>query len=542
MNLYFDLRTRNLVTTPGLDDTLDALTFKAGDGEEIVLQFGRSPDGATPLSVTSAPSWTAESLPSGALITIGIKESGDYSDGTLLAGTSTYVEDTDAKTYTFTLDLNTTEIDTLLQRGDADDTDDVAAIENALFEVTFKTGASAKPRTSVNDVLTTIKHDVLYGDEGTPSNAGDPDEYALIANTIQYFPTVTGLTGGTSTDLDNIATVDRDVGESVYVQISDVQYVYRLSSGTDAESSPDVIRPDDYNVTTNQKVWKRQSTASATAATTAFTAAGNIASVNVQDAIEELDSEKAASSHSHAASDITSGTVATARLGSGTADSTTFLRGDQTWATPAGTALANTDITGQTEMTTGAIDDYIAVTDTSASNVLRKAAFITVVRGAAGAKKSFPLPLSEFVATSGTPVYGTDSETGGKSWAFDASSTESIRGHIVLPGDYSNTLKIKLFWWSGSTGDVVWEVDDAAGAADGEAIAPASATSGVTDSVTGANLLNVTTAITLGGGSPYDILPIVIQRDGGDGSDTLAADAYLVAAICEYSWTAVTAW
>jgi hypothetical protein len=45
---------------------------------------------------------------------------------------------------------------------------------------------------------------------------------------------------------------------------------------------------------------------------------------------------KAASSHAHAAGDITSGTVATARLGSGTANSTTFLRGDQTWATPAG--------------------------------------------------------------------------------------------------------------------------------------------------------------------------------------------------------------
>lgn len=45
-----------------------------------------------------------------------------------------------------------------------------------------------------------------------------------------------------------------------------------------------------------------------------------------------LSDARTPTSHTHAASDIASGTIATARLGTGTANATTFLRGDQTYA------------------------------------------------------------------------------------------------------------------------------------------------------------------------------------------------------------------
>lgn len=71
---------------------------------------------------------------------------------------------------------------------------------------------------------------------------------------------ITGLTGGGAGNLDGIATVGYAVGLRAifWNEASDEVSFYRLAAGTTAESSPSIIRPDDYAGTTNEKIWKKQ--------------------------------------------------------------------------------------------------------------------------------------------------------------------------------------------------------------------------------------------------------------------------------------------
>lgn len=57
--------------------------------------------------------------------------------------------------------------------------------------------------------------------------------------------------------LDAIPTTLLQPGTTIVFALAGVVQLYQLTYGTDAESSPAVIRPDDYHGTTNAKVWKR---------------------------------------------------------------------------------------------------------------------------------------------------------------------------------------------------------------------------------------------------------------------------------------------
>lgn len=69
------------------------------------------------------------------------------------------------------------------------------------------------------------------------------------------------------------------------------------------------------------------------------------------------------------AANITTGTISTARLGSGTANSTTFLRGDNTWATAGGTPTTDQVLSATAGASLGAVGTYAFLhTETTTCN------------------------------------------------------------------------------------------------------------------------------------------------------------------------------
>lgn len=114
---------------------------------------------------------------------------------------------------------------------------------------------------------------------------------------------------------------------------------------TDAVSSADSRLSDARTPTAHTQAW---STITATPTT--------LSGYGITDAVPSSDARltdaRTPLSHVHHAADIASGTVATARLGSGAASATTFLRGDGTWATPSGGGSSSAS-----DLTSGTLND-----------------------------------------------------------------------------------------------------------------------------------------------------------------------------------------
>lgn len=97
-------------------------------------------------------------------------------------------------------------------------------------------------------------------------------EITTVLNSARHDPAINGLTGGGTTKLDGlVVTTTHDIGRFEIVDVGGIVYGMELVAGTDAESSPTTVRPDNYGVTnpdgsTNNLVWKFRPAATLSAA------------------------------------------------------------------------------------------------------------------------------------------------------------------------------------------------------------------------------------------------------------------------------------
>lgn len=117
---------------------------------------------------------------------------------------------------------------------------------------------------------------------------------------------------------------------------------------------------------------------------------------------------------------------------------------------------------------------------------------------------------------------------------FDQSTDEFAQIAIPMPESWDEgTILAQFLWTAGATGNVVWACD-AVALSDSDPLDAAFGTAqSVTDAVTAADELMesaFTAPITIGGSpAPLDLVVFRFSRDANNGSDTLAADARLIA-------------
>lgn len=97
-----------------------------------------------------------------------------------------------------------------------------------------------------------ILSDVVRPTDNAVAISSQPSPSAKL-----YYKEITALTGGGTTALDGISTVGKTL-TLVEIYVADELQDWRLFAGTTAEDSANgIVRPDDYNATTNAQIWKR---------------------------------------------------------------------------------------------------------------------------------------------------------------------------------------------------------------------------------------------------------------------------------------------
>jgi len=329
----------------------------------------------------------------------------------------------------------------------------------------------------------------LTGTSGTPS-AANPFMTKSDRSRVLHLDGVIGLTGGGASKLDGYTTVGLTAG--LVVSLTDDNAgaptfrVYELVTASDAESSPTVIRPDDYG--TSGFIWKLRSSGA------------SHASGHIMGGSDEIDADKLAL-------DFTATNYTPANDGSITDDD----------------AQLSAHLAG--------INEKLGDVLSSRTGVYRQITF-----GGEFFQSNTGSP------TVGAVVFGSVKRVVA---TLPDSASKSVMVCIPLPQAWDGTnFKLKLEWSGGGTGDVRWEVKGAFFDTGDDLTAALGSAHAFADTESASGYLKLTSAFAPTLAGTGNLMVLDIQRTGGDASDTLSANAYLHAVHVQYkeSATEPAAW
>jgi hypothetical protein len=231
MTFYVDLDLLRLVTTPGYTPVLASIDVHRNDLLPFRVHFVQDGQVVDPGDdVTS--------------LYFAVKRSGSYSQNPALVSVGPFTKSGTGEECVYTAVVPFTSA--ALTTAFADEPATLATMAEFSW-----TNDDSSNWVTADAVDCSIANDVYR-----PTDAIVTSPSAGIS--VLFLPLVTGLTGGGSTKLDGVLTADTAVPQAYLISIAGAAEIWTLVAGTDAENEVGgVVRPDDYNVSTNAKVFKR---------------------------------------------------------------------------------------------------------------------------------------------------------------------------------------------------------------------------------------------------------------------------------------------
>lgn len=271
MKLHVDLETLQLIQGPGQQGAIPTLRFKRGDTARLQVMFLKN--GITPASIGDS-----ELLE----IQFGLKPRNQF-DRAYFAHSSDWsmpADGDEAPTYVCAMSFNTVAINSALNVGSMT-LEELPEI-TLMGEITWREGSGES--TSSRSFLVVVENDINRGNEGVPSEADpaypSPANIELKSNKgsangytpldasgkvpvahlpigILIDPTIIALTGTGTNALAAIVTSTLPLNQVLGIVVGDTLSFYQLQTGTNATTTPGIIRPNDYHATTNARIWKQ---------------------------------------------------------------------------------------------------------------------------------------------------------------------------------------------------------------------------------------------------------------------------------------------